>query len=97
MEYNKNQTDREITNIEKLHDVSVVDTLFYDTTTVYARNIEKLKQMLQQNKNIILRKKNCYCYMEIKRRGYIWNWKNCYNRQNKEKIEALENIKMQII
>lgn len=53
----KNQTDREITNIEKLHDVSVVDTPFYDTTTVYARNVEKLKQMLQQNKNIILRKK----------------------------------------
>ncbi len=53
----KNQTYREITNIKKIYDVSVVDTPFYDTTTVYARSIEKLEQALQQNKNIALRKR----------------------------------------
>ncbi len=53
----KNQTYREITNIKKIHDVSVVDTPFYDTTTVYARSIEKLEQALKQNKNIALRKR----------------------------------------
>lgn len=53
----KNKTYREIINIEKLNDVSVVDTPFYDTTTVYARSIEKLEQVLQQNKNIALRKR----------------------------------------
>lgn len=53
----KNQTNREITNIEKLYDVSVVDTPFYDTTTVYARSIENLEKMLQQKEAMLLRKR----------------------------------------
>ena len=48
------QSYREITNIDKLHDVSVVDMPFYDTTNVYARSIEKLQQ---QNDLIELRKR----------------------------------------
>ncbi len=51
----KKQTYREITNINKLYDVSVVDTPFYDTTNVYARSLEKLKQ--QQDEIIEFRKR----------------------------------------
>ena len=36
------ETTREVTNIAKLYDVSVVDTPFYDSTSVYARSLELL-------------------------------------------------------
>lgn len=37
------KTTREIYKIDRLYDVSVVDTPFYDTTNVYARSIELLE------------------------------------------------------
>ncbi|WKY44168.1 HK97 family phage prohead protease [Eubacteriaceae bacterium ES2] len=39
---NENETVREVTNIDKLWDVSVVDTPFYDNTSIYARSLELL-------------------------------------------------------
>jgi HK97 family phage prohead protease len=36
------ETTREVTNIDKLYDVSVVDTPFYDSTSIYARSLELL-------------------------------------------------------
>jgi HK97 family phage prohead protease len=37
------ETTREVTNIAKLYDVSVVDTPFYDGTSIYARSLELLE------------------------------------------------------
>ena len=51
----KKQSYREIINIDKLYDVSVVDMPFYDTTNVYARSVEKIKQ--QQNDLLKLQKR----------------------------------------
>lgn len=36
------ETTRDVTNIDRLYDVSVVDTPFYDSTSVYARSLELL-------------------------------------------------------
>ena len=36
------ETTREVNKIEKLYDVSVVDTPFYDSTSIYARSLELL-------------------------------------------------------
>ncbi len=47
-EYGKNETVRTITNIDKLYDVSVVDTPFYDSTTIYTRSIELLERGLNK-------------------------------------------------
>lgn len=40
--FGENETTREVTNIDKLYDVSVVDTPFYDSTSIYARSLELL-------------------------------------------------------
>lgn len=40
--FGKTETVREVTNIAKLWDVSVVDTPFYDSTSIYARSLELL-------------------------------------------------------
>ena len=40
--FGKDETKRDITNIKKLWDVSVVDTPFYDSTSIYARSLELL-------------------------------------------------------
>ena len=37
------ETKRDITDIAKLWDVSVVDTAFYDSTSIYARSLELLE------------------------------------------------------
>lgn len=42
-EYSKNATSRTVNKINRIYDVSVVDTPFYDTTTVSARGIEQLE------------------------------------------------------
>ena len=39
---NDTESIREVLNIDKLWDVSVVDTPFYDSTSIYARSIELL-------------------------------------------------------
>ena len=41
--FGENETFREVTNIAKLYDVSVVDTPFYDSTSIYARSLELLE------------------------------------------------------
>jgi HK97 family phage prohead protease len=41
--FGEKETTREVNNIDKLWDVSVVDTPFYDSTSVYARSLELLE------------------------------------------------------
>ncbi|WP_034438558.1 HK97 family phage prohead protease [Clostridium ihumii] len=60
--YGKDETLREVTNINKLFDVSVVDTPFYDTTSVYARSFELLENNLKQLDGLDLQKRK----LEIK-------------------------------
>lgn len=47
-QYGDKETVRTVTNIKKLYDVSVVDTPFYDTTSVVARSFELLESNLKQ-------------------------------------------------
>lgn len=42
------ETTREVTNIAKLYDVSVVDTPFYDSTSIYTRSFDLLDSELRQ-------------------------------------------------
>ena len=42
------ETTREVNNIEKLFDVSVVDTPFYDSTSIYTRSFDLLDSELRQ-------------------------------------------------
>lgn len=60
--HGKDETLREVTNINKLFDVSVVDTPFYDTTSVYARSFELLENNLKQLDSLDLQKRK----LEIK-------------------------------
>lgn len=55
--YGDEETVREVTAIRKLYDVSVVDTPFYDTTSVYARSFELLDDNLKQIEGVDLRKR----------------------------------------
>ncbi len=41
--FGEKETTRDITNIARLYDVSVVDTPFYDSTSVHARSFELLE------------------------------------------------------
>lgn len=41
--FGEKETTREVNNINKLYDVSVVDTPFYDSTSIYARSLELLE------------------------------------------------------
>ena len=40
--FSEKETTREVTKIDKLYDVSVVDAPFYDGTSIYARSLELL-------------------------------------------------------
>ena len=40
--FGEKETLRDVTKIDKLYDVSVVDTPFYDSTSIYARSLELL-------------------------------------------------------
>lgn len=40
--FGEDETYREVNNIDKLYDVSVVDTPFYEGTSIYARSLELL-------------------------------------------------------
>lgn len=55
--YGDEETLRTVTNIKKLYDVSVVDTPFYDTTSVFARSFELLEGNLKQLESLDLRKR----------------------------------------
>lgn len=54
--YGENETYRTVTDIKKLYDVSVVDTPFYDTTSIYARSFELLESNKTQLDSFELRK-----------------------------------------
>jgi len=54
--YMESESVREVTNINKLYDVSVVDTPFYDTTSVYARSFELLEDNLKESLDLNKRK-----------------------------------------
>lgn len=56
-EYGDDETVRTVTNIKKLYDVSVVDTPFYDTTSIYARSFELLDSNLEQLDSFQVRKR----------------------------------------
>lgn len=47
-EYGDEETVREVTAIRKLYDVSVVDTPFYDTTSVYSRSFELMDNNIEK-------------------------------------------------
>lgn len=55
--YGDTETIREVTDINRLYDVSVVDTPFYDTTSVYARSFELLENNLKQLESLDLHKR----------------------------------------
>lgn len=55
--YSENESFREVTSIKKLYDVSVVDTPFYDTTSVYARSFELLEDNLKRLDSFELQKR----------------------------------------
>lgn len=55
--YGDSETTRKVTAINKLYDVSVVDTPFYDTTSVFARSFELLDSNLKQLDSFELRKR----------------------------------------
>ena len=59
--FGESETVREVTNIAKLYDVSVVDTPFYDSTSIYARSLELLeneeKRLDSLNEQLNLRKR----------------------------------------
>ena len=40
--FGEEETTREVKNIDKLWDCSVVDTAFYDSTSIYARSLDLL-------------------------------------------------------
>jgi HK97 family phage prohead protease len=40
--FGEKETTRDVNDIERLYDVSVVDTPFYDSTSIYARSLELL-------------------------------------------------------
>ncbi|MCD3206779.1 HK97 family phage prohead protease [Clostridium botulinum C] len=64
--YGEKETVREVTNINKLYDVSVVDTPFYDTTSVYARSLELLENNLKQLDSFDLQKRKLKLKYEYK-------------------------------
>lgn len=64
--YGDEETVREVTAIRKLYDVSVVDTPFYDTTSVYARSFELLESNLNKKNEIDLRKRKLQMQFKYK-------------------------------
>jgi phage head maturation protease len=64
--YGTDETLREVTGIKKLYDVSVVDTPFYDTTSVYARSFELLENNLKQLESLDLRKRKAELRFKLK-------------------------------
>lgn len=65
--YGENSTIREVTNINKLFDVSVVDTPFYDTTSVYARSVELMKENMEQFKGLDIHKRKLLMQYKYKK------------------------------
>ena len=59
--FKDDESIREVNNIDKLYDVSVVDTPFYDSTSIYARSLELLdsekRRLDSLNEQLKLRKR----------------------------------------
>lgn len=55
--YGEKETIRKVKAINRLYDVSVVDTPFYDTTSVFARSFELLESNLKQLESLEMRKR----------------------------------------
>jgi uncharacterized protein len=68
--YLENETYRTVTNIKRLYDVSVVDTPFYDTTSVYARSFELLDSELKQLESLDLRKRKLQMQLKLTNKNY---------------------------
>lgn len=64
--YGKDESLREVSSIKKIYDVSVVDTPFYDTTSVYARSFELLENGLKQLESLELRKRKAELIYKLK-------------------------------
>ena len=64
--YGDEETLRTVTNIKKLYDVSVVDTPFYDTTSVFTRSFELLENNLKQLESLDLRKRKLQIQLKYK-------------------------------
>lgn len=64
--YGDEETLRTVTNVKKLYDVSVVDTPFYDTTSVFARSFELLENNLKQLESLDLRKRKLQIQLKYK-------------------------------
>ena len=60
--FGENETTREVMDIAKLFDVSVVDTPFYDSTSIYTRSFDlldsELRQLESQNEIEVLKLKS---------------------------------------
>lgn len=59
--FGENETTREVNNIERLFDVSIVDQPFYDSTSIYTRSFDlldsELRQLESQNEIEVLKLK----------------------------------------
>lgn len=64
-QYGEEETVREVTAIDKLYDVSLVDVPFYDTTSVYARSFELLDSKQKELDSFNLRKRRLAMELEI--------------------------------
>ena len=51
-EYDYDTDTRTITDIDRLYDVSVVDMPFYDSTSVFARNLDNSNDFMQKRKEL---------------------------------------------
>lgn len=55
--YGDSEEYREVYNIDRIYDVSVVDTPFYDATSVYARSVELLESGLTRLESLNFEKR----------------------------------------
>lgn len=72
--FGEKETTREVNNIAKLWDVSVVDTPFYDSTSVYTRSFELLEseeKRLESLCELELRKRKLIAKLKMKERNLI--------------------------
>lgn len=72
--FGEKETFREVTNIAKLWDVAVVDTPFYDSTSVYTRSFELLEseeKRLESLCELELRKRKLILKLKMKERNLI--------------------------
>jgi HK97 family phage prohead protease len=71
--FGETETIREVTDIAKLWDVSVVDTPFYDSTSIYARSFELLeseeKRLESLREQLELRKRKLIAKLKMKERN----------------------------